>query len=73
MRSTVKPGDKYGMLTLVELTQPGRQAKWRVKCDCGTAKEIRIDNILAGVSRSCGCQRVRAHQRQMQDLSGGRA
>ena len=29
----------------------------RVRCDCGTELDVRLDNVLSGKSASCGCER----------------
>ena len=55
-RTPVYPGDRFGLLTLVE--DVGMQSSkrcWRVLCDCGTEKVIRENNLKTGTSVSCGC------------------
>ena len=47
---------KYGRLTFVEYVGFKRnQTYWRVRCDCGTTKEVAVRGVLAGDSMSCGC------------------
>lgn len=30
---------------------------WRVKCDCGNERNVRLDRLMGGAVRSCGCMR----------------
>ena len=56
-RLPVKPGDRFGRLTLLEET-PMRASStrdWRVVCDCGTVLEVRENGMKSGHSSSCGC------------------
>jgi hypothetical protein len=49
----VRRGARYGRLRALRRGQPGR---WIFRCDCGTAKEISVANILYGRgTKSCGC------------------
>jgi hypothetical protein len=74
---TLEVGTRAGKLTLLEKRRSERlsagkvrvQYLWRCKCDCGTVKEFRQDNIAAGMSRSCGCDRGRFKNRAMLELS----
>jgi len=50
-------GQRFGRL-LVTGPAPMREGKvtwWRVRCDCGTEKEVRRDGLTHGSTRSCGC------------------
>jgi len=60
MRSTAKPGETYGRLTLLKrmATEKCGNARWLVRCECGTEFEAALNNITAGRTRSCGCLRV---------------
>jgi hypothetical protein len=49
-------GRKFNRLTVIELVgRRGVDFIWRCKCDCGTVKEVRGQNLKDGMSRSCGC------------------
>jgi hypothetical protein len=55
-------GRQLGSWTVEEDT--GRRSKkgiimWRCRCICGRVKAVRADNLLAGLSTSCGCSRRR--------------
>lgn len=53
-------GEEYGRLTLIR--QVGREkcgnARWLVRCECGTEFEAALNNVTSGRTRSCGCLRV---------------
>lgn len=58
----VKPGDRYGRLTVVEqVPKPegvvNGSRYWLCKCDCGTEKAIRGISLTSGNTKSCGCLR----------------
>ncbi|MDV2992125.1 MAG: hypothetical protein N4J56_001779 [Chroococcidiopsis sp. SAG 2025] len=36
-----------------------RQAVWMCRCDCGTVKPVKSQSLTRGVSKSCGCGRVK--------------
>lgn len=46
-------GDRSGRLE--EVGSSDRKGYIKVKCDCGTEKEIRKDGFRAGIVKSCGC------------------
>lgn len=49
-------GLKLGLLFVLDRAE-SRNGKtmWEVRCDCGTVKSVRAENILSGKVRSCGC------------------
>lgn len=51
-------GERYGRLVAVERAEsPSRRTKWLFECDCG-AKVVRgLEQVRAGMTRSCGCLR----------------
>lgn len=52
----IKLGEKYGYLTVV--SEPYRnknKTKVLAQCKCGIVKEYYVENILNGVTTSCGC------------------
>ena len=55
----IKPGQKYGHLTVLERTDKTKNTKriWKCQCDCEnkTIVEIRSDLLLNGHTQSCGC------------------
>lgn len=52
------PGEVYGRWTLVKRVRavPGG-TYWKVRCSCGTVKEVIVTTVLRGLSTSCGCRR----------------
>jgi hypothetical protein len=60
----VKPGDKFGRLTVLSVFKPkgGGKKRASVECRCGTRKNVQCGNLLNGHTTSCGCchsERVR--------------
>ena len=49
-------GKKYGRLTLVKpLGIQSSHSKWLCRCDCGNFKEVFLENLNNGRTKSCGC------------------
>ena len=53
-------GLKKGRLTLLRISKQEwknfRQVRHGLfQCDCGTIKEIQVNNVLQGFTKSCGC------------------
>lgn len=65
---TVRPGERYGMLVVVERVEDGprRQVRYRCHCDCGRSCVVRACALRTGNTKSCGClrrERMRAAAR----------
>ena len=72
-------GLKFGKLTVVEFVKKDRWRKkvYKCRCECGKAKNARLDNLQAGKLTSCGCNMVaggdsrkNSGQSLMHDLTG---
>ncbi len=51
-------GEKYNKLLVLSLGEIRKRRKYFLcKCDCGRIVEIRIDHVLSGNSKCCGCSR----------------
>jgi len=56
-------GEKFGKLTILhqtvadKLENDGKVLYVRAKCDCGLEKTMFLNNIIYGMSKSCGCER----------------
>lgn len=50
-------GERYGRLVAIDEAArlAGERRVWRFKCDCGTTCVKRLDQVLMGVTKSCGC------------------
>ena len=51
-------GYRFGMLTVVRRgpdDQKNHKATWQCKCNCGTFKDIRSNDLVRGRVTSCGC------------------
>lgn len=58
----IKYGDKKNKLTFLEISRV-KYDGWKkinygmFECECGNTKEILINNVIHGMSKSCGCSR----------------
>ncbi len=73
---TIRPGQKYNRLTVIEQTQErdscGR-IMWLCKCDCGNLTKVDSSALRRGTTLSCGClQKEKAGQTWFKDLTGQR-
>lgn len=59
-------GQKVGRLTFLESVGRTRQgnARWKVRCDCGTEFVLTAANVLHGSTRSCGCYRIENNKKR---------
>jgi hypothetical protein len=49
-------GERYGRVVVLEVGEiDGPRTKVRIRCDCGTDKEVYACNLRAGHTQSCGC------------------
>lgn len=49
-------GYKKGKLTAISFSKrENNKTFWLTKCDCGVLKEMRIDKVVIGRIKSCGC------------------
>lgn len=54
-------GQKFNKWTVISRannkTVPSKQKKthWTCKCECGTVKDVYMDSLKSGKSKSCGC------------------
>ncbi len=69
-------GMKFGKLTAIERTEDHISPKgkhttmWFCKCECGKYKVISRNNLIKGITKSCGClQKEIAHSTSFQDLT----
>ena len=46
---------RYGRLTVQGERRRAGRLFYRVLCECGQEKEVRADNLRAGLVLSCGC------------------
>lgn len=54
-------GQKYGKLTVIELTDERDRARnrmWLCKCDCGNMHKVATTKLTKGIIRSCGCSHI---------------
>lgn len=55
LRHVIKPGDRFGMLTVIGDADRSkhRQRRVSVRCDCGAEKSIFVHHLI--LAKSCGC------------------
>ena len=57
----IKPGDKYGRLTIVKEVEPyvcpsgTTKRKFNCVCDCGNIRNVVLSLLINNHTRSCGC------------------
>lgn len=55
-----RTGQKINRITFLEFvdrTESGN-ARWKVRCDCGTIFEVTASSVKVGQTKSCGCLRI---------------
>jgi hypothetical protein len=57
MKKTIKLGDKFNRLTIIEFSHKNNayQNYYKCLCDCGNSKTVRLDHLKSGKIASCGC------------------
>lgn len=60
---------RFGKLLVVENTNKKRNKKtiWLCKCDCGNYKEIQVDNLTSGHTKSCGCLNGKGYKHNLKN------
>lgn len=74
---TVKPGEKYGRLTVLEKAESMNGfTRWVCQCECGNLTTARGINLTSGHTKSCGCiakeYHANQHSRRTHGLKGTR-
>lgn len=61
-RSSYKlAGERFGKLVAVEETgKKNGKSVWLCNCDCGAQTEVLRNNLVSGITKSCGCLRKEA-------------
>ena len=56
-------GQRFGKLVVIKLSTPKgtKHHKWLCKCDCGNECTVSRDNLISGITKSCGCLRKEVH------------
>ena len=48
--------NRYNKLVAVKFIETVKKhSYWLFKCDCGKEKVLRVDSVLSGKTKSCGC------------------
>lgn len=53
-----KDGDQVGVLLFVKESTKGRHRRAIFKCHCGGEFSAQVDNVVAGKTKSCGCDKA---------------
>lgn len=61
-------GEKYGMLTVIQEVsrKSPRKRRFLCICDCGAQKEVELNKLRTGHTRSCGCLHIEARARNLE-------
>jgi hypothetical protein len=63
--------ERLSVLYFIGLDDKRKQALWFCKCICGKTKIIQSNNLIRGVTKSCGClQKEKAGKKSVIDLTG---
>lgn len=73
-------GKKFNLYTVIDgpiRKENTKKIYWKCKCECGTIKEVRGDQLKAGTTKSCGCLKNKIFienniKRQTLNLTGRR-
>lgn len=49
-----------------EFVMETRNARWKVRCDCGEIFEVTATNVKSGHTKSCGCLRIENNKKRHQ-------
>ena len=60
-----------GRLEILRKLTRGRRSYFECRCACGTVKLVRADNVLSGLTRSCGCLSREKASERLKRLHGG--
>lgn len=75
-RTSVMRGQRFGQLTVLEMTgeTEDRYRTWRCRCDCGGETVVNTKRLTRGSVRDCGCIPQTNHHNgnKPEDLSGQR-
>lgn len=80
-RSTIKIGDRFGSLIVLERdinfynnkNTTRHKSAYRCQCDCGQIVSIIGDSLLQGLTKSCGClNKKKLSELSFRDLTGQR-
>ena len=66
LQDEMKPGMRYGMLTLLERIGKNKRKRdiWLCQCDCGNLHKVESYNLIRGKSKSCGCNITNSRSKQ---------
>ncbi len=64
----IKPGDKYGMLTIIKVVKPlkGKNRRYLCSCDCGGVSLVWTSGLVnkKEPTKSCGCLQLKSAMRE---------
>ena len=63
-------GQQFGRLTVLgRAPAKSRKAFWWCECECGNITSIRADQLVQGVTKSCGCYKQEINKQQGHELA----
>lgn len=68
MQDNINVGDLYGRLEVISLPYRKENKRWYATCKCTcekhTIKEVRIDSLISGHIKGCGCLQIENGKKQ---------
>ena len=55
LKNSIKPGTKFGKLTVIKLDHIDKHCYYQCKCECGNTKVVQGPALKSGNVKSCGC------------------
>ena len=70
----IKPGDRFGKLTVIEHIgfTPSKKRIWNCQCDCGNTIEVSTVALNGGRKTSCGCDEEKEKRKAIRVQIGQR-
>lgn len=62
-------GQKFSRWTVISQATTAHGFRWLCRCECGTEKIVRQDQLKRGISKSCGCWKSEVAKKQITELS----
>lgn len=68
-KQKIQIGDKFNKWTVLKSIHNGVQ-KWKCVCECGNESIIGTGTLTTGISKSCGCERLKTIRNGVGEITG---